>query len=270
MPFDQLGRREFITLVGGAAGWPLTARAQQAPMPVIGFFSAIAESDPDNRSWIKGLTQRLEELGWANGRNVRIEFRFAGGDSSRMPRLATELLEFHPDVLVAAAVGPATALRQQTLSIPIVFVLVPDPVAAGFVTNLARPEGNITGFTNFEFSIGGKWLQLLKECAPSIDRIAVVFDPANPSWAPYLRAIEAAARSVGVHLTPAGVRGVADIEEHIATFARGSNSALVVVPSPITIGHRDTIIAADERHRLPAIYPYRYFVLEGGAHVVRD
>ena len=135
---------------------------------------------------------------------------------------------------------------------------------AGFVTNLARPEGNITGFTNFEFSIGGKWLQLLKECLPSVGRIAVVFDPANPTWAPYLRAIEAAARPLGLQLTPAGVRGAAEIEERLAAFGQGPNSALVVVPSPITVGYRKTIIAAAERYRLPAVYPYRYFILEGG------
>jgi putative ABC transport system substrate-binding protein len=259
------GRREFITLLGGAAAWPLAARAQQREkMRRIGFLSPIAESDPDNQNWIRGLTQRLEELGWTNDRNMRIDFRFAGADSSRLPGLATELLESRPEVLIAATIGPATALRQQTLSIPIVFVLVPDPVAAGFVTNLARPEGNITGFTNFEFSIGGKWLQLLRECVPSVGRIGVVFDPANPSWAPYLRAIEAAARPAGVHLTPAGVRGAAEIEERLAAFAQESNSALVVVPSPVTVGYRKTIIAAANRYRLPAIYPYRYFILEGG------
>jgi ABC transporter substrate binding protein len=154
---SRMRRRNFIAgLVSTTAAWPFATRAQQGePMRRIGFLSPIAENDPDNQNWIKGLTQRLEELGWTNGRNVRIDFRFAGADSSRMPRLATELLESRPEVLVAATIGPATALRQQTLSIPIVFVLIPDPVAAGFVTNLAHPEGNITGFTNFEFSIGG-------------------------------------------------------------------------------------------------------------------
>jgi putative ABC transport system substrate-binding protein len=243
-PMLDVRRREFITLLGGAAiAWPLAARAQQSErIRSIGFFSPISENDPDNQNWIRGFTQRLEELGWVNGRNVRIDFRFAAADSSRMPRLATELLESRPEVLVAATIGPATALRQQTLSIPIVFVLIPDPVAAGFVTNLARPEGNITGFTNFEFSIGEKWLQLLKECLPSVGRIAVVFDPANPSWAPYLRAIEAAARPLGLVLTPAGVRGAAEIQERLAAFAQGPNSALIVVPSPITVGYRKTIL----------------------------
>src|SRR5262249_32939139 len=164
---------------------------------------------------------------------------------------ASELIELRPDVVLASGALAATALRQQTLSIPIVFVQVVDPVSAGFVTNLARPEGNITGFTNFEFSVGGKWLQLLKECAPSVDRIAVVFDPANPTWAAYLRTIEAAAPSFGVRLIPAGVRDAAEITQRVATFARDPNGGLVVLPSPVTIRNRETIIVAAARHRLP-------------------
>ena len=167
-------------------------------------------------------------------------------------------------MIVAAGTFAATALRQQTLSIPIVFVQVPDPVAAGFVTNLARPEGNITGFTNFEFSIGGKWLEVIKECAPGVSRVALVFDPANPSWAAYVRTIEAAAPSFNVHLTPAGVRDATEIETDITAFAREPNGALVVLPGPVTVQDRGPIIAMAARHRLPAIYPYRLFVTNGG------
>src|SRR5262249_25646706 len=156
------------------------------------------------------------------------------------------------------------ALRQQTLSIPIVFVQVADPVSAGFVTNLARPEGNITGFTGFEFSIGGMWLQLLKECVPGVDRIAVVFDPDNPGWGQYLRTIEAAAPKFAVRLAPAGVHNVAEIEQRIAAFAREPNGGLIVLPSPSTIQNRGSIIAAAARQRLPAIYPYRFFTESGG------
>ena len=259
-------RREFISLLGGAAcAWPIAARAQQAgAMPRIGLLSVFAESDPEGQALIKELMQGLQELGWVNGRNVRIDFRFGGVDAAHISTLATELIELRPDVVLASGALAATALRQQTLSIPIVFVQVVDPVSAGFVTNLARPEGNITGFTNFEFSVGGKWLQLLKECAPSVDRIAVVFDPANPTWAAYLRAIEAAAPSFGVRLIPAGVRDAAEITQRIATFARDPNGALVVLPSPVTIGHRETIIVAAARHRLPTIYPYRFFTVDGG------
>jgi putative ABC transport system substrate-binding protein len=261
----QIRRREFITLGGATAAWPLAARAQQpGAMPRIGLLSVFAESDPEGQALIRELIQRLQELGWTNGRNVQVEFRFAGEDAARISTLASELIELRPDVVLASGALAATALRQQTLSIPIVFVQVVDPVSAGFVTNLARPEGNITGFTNFEFSVGGKWLQLLKECAPSVDRIAVVFDPANPTWAAYLRTIEAAAPSFGVRLIPAGVRDAAEITQRVATFARDPNGALVVLPSPVTIRHRETIIVAAARHRLPTIYPYRFFTVDGG------
>src|SRR5262249_16498418 len=186
-------RREFIMLLGGAAVvWPLVARAQQdGRVRRIGFLSVITEGDPEGQTWIREFLQRLQELGWTNGRNVQVDFRFGGADATRTSRLAAELIERRPDVILAGGLAASAALRQQSLSIPIVFVQVADPVAAGFVTNLARPEGNITGFTNFEFSIGGKWLQLLKECSPSVSRIGVVFDPTNPSWAAYLRTIEA-------------------------------------------------------------------------------
>jgi len=259
-------RREFITLLGGAAAtWPLAARAQQGErVRRVGALLTEAESDLEVQSWIRELVQRLQELGWTNGRNVQVDFRFSDADATRTSMLATELIELRPDVVFAGGAPAATALRQQTLSIPIVFVRVVDPVSAGFVTNLARPEGNITGFTNFEFSVGGKWLQLLKECAPSVDRIAVVFDPANPTWAAYLRTIEAAAPSFGVRLIPAGVRDAAEITQRIATFARDPNGALVVLPSPVTIRHRETIIVAAARHRLPTIYPYRFFTVDGG------
>src|SRR5215472_545729 len=254
-------RREFITLLGGAAAaWPLAARAQQAGvMPRIGFLSVFAESDPEGQAWIRELMQRLQELGWVNGRNVRIDFRFGGADAARISTLATELIELRPDMIIAVTTVAAAALRQQTLSIPIVFVLVADPVGQGFVTNLARPEGNITGFTNFEFSMGGKWLQVLKECAPGVSAVAVVFDPNLPSWAPFLRSIESAAPPFGIRLTPVGVRDAADIEQRLAAFAREPNGALIVLASPVTMQNRQSIIAATARYRLPAVYPFRVF-----------
>jgi len=260
-------RRDFIKVVAGSvAAWPLGTRAQQDDRGRrVGYLSPVAESDPENQSWVREFTQRLHELGWTVGRNVRINFRFGNAvDPMRISMLATELIEDPSDVVVASGLAAAVALRQQTLSIPIVFVQVADPVSAGFVTNLARPEGNITGFTNFEFSVGGKWLQLLKECAPAISRIAVVFDPANPSWAAYLRTIEAAAPSFGVQLTPVGVRDAADIKKRVTAFAREPNGAVVVFPSPVTVQHRESIIAAAAERRLPAIYPYRYFAVDGG------
>jgi putative ABC transport system substrate-binding protein len=206
----------------------------------------------------------LAELGWVDGRNVRIEYRFGEGDATRMPQLAKELLELRPDAVLAATFSAATAMRQQTLSIPIVFVMVADAVSAGFVTNLARPEGNITGITNFEFSIGGKWLQVIKECAPAVNSVAVIFDPANPTWAPYLRTVEAAAPTFGMQLTPAGVTNAADIDRDITAFSRKPNGAIVVIPAPVTVLHRDKIIAMAAQHRLPAVYPYRFYALSGG------
>jgi putative ABC transport system substrate-binding protein len=259
-------RRDFIkVIVGLAAARPIVARAQHDDrVRRIGFLSVVAQSDPEIQASIKQLTQRLQELGWTSGRNVQIDFRFGGADPMRISTQATELVEGHPDVIIASGLAAAAALRQQTLSIPIIFVQVADPVSAGFVTNLARPEGNITGFTNFEFSVGGKWLQLLKECAPAIGRIAVVFDPANPSWAAYLRPIEAAAPSFGVQLRPVGVRDAAEIKQRVAAFAREPNGAVVVFPSPVTIQYRESIIAAAADRRLPAIYPFRYFAVDGG------
>ena len=199
-------RREFIGLAGGAAiAWATHGRAQHdVRVRRIGFLSGVADTDPEIQSWVKEFVQGLEKLGWVNGRNVRIDTRFGDADAgaARLSTLAAELIELGPDVILAVGAPAASALRQQTLSLPIVFAAVADPVAAGFVTNLSRPEGNITGFTNFEFSVGGKWLQFLKECAPSTDRIAVLFEPAIATWAPYLRTIEAAAPSFGLRLIP--------------------------------------------------------------------
>jgi putative tryptophan/tyrosine transport system substrate-binding protein len=259
-------RRDFIQVIAGsAAAWPLATGAQQDDrVRRIGFLDPTAENDPETQTLIGEFTQRLRELGWTSGRNVQIDFRFGGADAIRISTLATELIEGHPDVIVAMGFPAAAALRQQSLSLPIIFVRVVDPVSAGFVTNLARPEGNITGFTNFEFSVGGKWLQLLKQCAPAISRIAVVFDPANPTWTAYLRTIEAAAPSFGVQLTPAGVRDAVEIKQRFAVFAREPNGAVVVFPSPVTDQYRESIIAAAAEQRLPAMYPYRFFTVDGG------
>jgi putative tryptophan/tyrosine transport system substrate-binding protein len=258
-------RREFITLLGGTGVWPLAARAQQPDrVRRVGFLISTAETDQEARAWITAFERRFAELGWVDGRNVRIEYRFGEGNATRMPQLAKELLELRPDAVLAATFSAATAMRQQTLSIPIVFVMVADAVSAGFVTNLARPEGNITGITNFEFSIGGKWLQVIKECAPAVSSVAVIFDPANPTWAPYLRTVEAAAPTFGMQLTPAGVTNAADIDRDITAFSRKPNGAIVVIPAPVTVLHRDKIIAMAAQHRLPAVYPYRFYALSGG------
>jgi putative tryptophan/tyrosine transport system substrate-binding protein len=208
-------RRDFLMLAGGAAAvWPLAADAQvQDKLRRIGWLSVLLESDPEIQSWRKAFVQRLQELGWTEGQNLAIEYRF--GTPGTISALAKELVEQQPDILFAAATNAATALRQSTFSIPIVFAQVPDPIELGLVASLTHPGGNITGFTNFEPTIAGKWLQTLKEISPGIKQVAVLFDPGNPSWTIYVRALEAAAPSIGVQLVPAGVHDAAEIERLI-------------------------------------------------------
>jgi putative tryptophan/tyrosine transport system substrate-binding protein len=257
-------RREFVTLLGAAAAWPLAARAQQSERVArIGVLTALPEGDPEVKAWMGAFQQGLQRLGWEQGRNIRIEYR-SGGDQRRLQTDAAELVGMKPDVLFAAATPALAALNQETRSLPIVFVQVSDPVKLGYVASLARPGGNITGFANFEHAIGGKWLELLKDTAPGRSRVAIIFDPDNPSQTAYVQAIEAAAPSFGVQLTRADVRSVAEIERAINAFAQQPNGALLVVPNSLTIVHRELIIALAARHRLPAIYPYRFFATSGG------
>lgn len=258
-------RRNFIAGFGLTVAWFGLARAQQSEQSRrLAYVTSLSESDPEQQRLIAAFRGGLHDAGWTEGRNIHIDYRFGGGDSGAMPKLVKELMQFHPDVILAATTPAATAARQQTLSLPIVFVQVPDAVSAGYVTNLAHPDGNITGFTNFEFSIGERWLQLMKDCAPAVNRIAVVFDPANPSWAAYLRTIETAAPSFKVQLTPVGVHDAAEIESNLQAFASEPHGGLIILPSPVTQTHRGQIIAIAEQRRLPAIYPYRHFVAEGG------
>ena len=259
-------RRHFINLIGGAAAlWPAVAHAQQpAPMRRISYLGPLSESDPANQSWVRTLIQSLEELGWKKDVNVKIKIYFGEADFTRISALADEIVDEDPDVIVATGPLSIFALRQFTLSIPIVFVQVADPVSVGFVTNLARPEGNVTGFTNFEFSIGGKWLQFIKQSVPTISRIAIIFDPANPTWTAYLRTIEAVSQSFGVKLTPIIIRGTADIKQRIPAFAREPNGAAIVLPGPTTNKYRELMISVIGEQRLPTMYRYRYFVVDGG------
>jgi putative ABC transport system substrate-binding protein len=257
-------RREFITLLGGAASWPLAARAQQERVRQIGVLMAFTESDPEARSSINALVQRLQELGWTVGRNLRIDYRWAAVGRSRAQTLVQELVGLQPDVILACGGSAAFAVVQATRSIQIVFVQVVDPVALGIVPNLAHPGGNVTGFTHFELTIVGKWLQALKDIAPSIARGAVIFEPDNPASAIYLRAIETVAPSFGLRLSLTGVRDAADIERSIDMFAREPNGALIVLPNTIAQLHSKLIIALAARHRMPAVYPYRLYPKGGG------
>jgi putative tryptophan/tyrosine transport system substrate-binding protein len=260
-------RREFITLLGGAVALPLAARAQQGgAMPRVGVLFGIAENDPEGRNRIDAFRQGLEKLGWMAGQNVQVEYRWGGGGEGleRMRAQAAELVRLKPDVLLAGATLALVALQQVTRDIPIVFAQVTDPVGAGFVASLARPGGNITGFTQHEFAIGVKWLELLKELAPRVKRVAVLYHADNPASAGYLATITAAVPTLQVELTSTGVRNTVEIERAIDVIAGTPDGGIIVLPGPGTAARRDRIIALAEQHRLPAVYPFRYWVVSGG------
>ena len=258
-------RRQFITILGGAAAWPLAARAQQSErMRRIGVLMNLAADDPEAQVRLAAFHQGLQELGWTVGRNLRIDTRWGAGDADRYRRYSTELVALAPDVILAASGAIVPWLLQATRSVPIVFAQVPDPVGAGFVESLAHPGGNITGFTNFEFSIGGKLLELLKEIAPRVTRAAVLRDAADPAGVGQWGAIQTAAPSLGLELRVVDVRDAGEIERSITAFARGSNGGMIVTGSAPTAIHRDLIITLAARHRLPSVYAYRYHATSGG------
>jgi putative ABC transport system substrate-binding protein len=266
MQFDQLNRREFIALLGGGVAWPLTAHAQQ-PEPVrrVGMLMGIAESDPEGQSRIAALHAGLRELGWIEGRNLRFEIRRFAGETEQMRPLAKELIEWKPDLMVAATTPALTALLEATQTVPIVFVQVIDPVGRGFIANLARPGGNITGFVTFEFSMGGKWLETLKQAAPRVARVALIFHPQTaPFSGSFVQGIEAAARTFAVETVATPVRDGAHLESALAAFAAKPDGGLIVLPDLFNTNHRDMLVSLATRHRLPAVYPFRYFAASGG------
>jgi len=258
-------RREFITVLGGAAAWPLPLSAQQPErMRRIAVLNSLPADDLEGQARHAAFLQGLQEFGWAVGRNVQIDTRWGGGDADRIRKIAAELAVRTPDVIFATGgitVGP---LLQATRTLPIVFVIVPDPVGAGFVDSLARPGGNATGFLMLEFGLSGKWVELLKEIAPGVTRVAVIRDPNLTSVMAQLGAIQAVAPALSVDVSPVNVRDVAEIERAIATFARSANSGLIVTASPAAAVHRDLIITLAARHRLPGVYYERNFVAAGG------
>jgi len=258
-------RRNFMSLLGGAAAWPFAARAQQPePMRRVGVLMQIAEGDAESKIQVAEFLRELRELGWVVGRNVKLDTRWAGGDSDRIRKYAAELVALAPDVVLASGGTVVGALQQASRTVPIVFVNVTDPVGRGYVASLAEPGGNATGFTSFEFGIGGKWLELLKQIAPGVARVAVLRDPVITAGMGYLAAIHALAPSFGVEVSPVDVRVKSDMERAIAAFARTPNGGLIVTPDPAAIAHREVIIALASQYRLPAIYPFRYFAAEGG------
>jgi putative ABC transport system substrate-binding protein len=259
-------RREFLMLFGGAAVcWPLAARAQQAEqMRRVGVLMNVAANDPQGQAGVAAFQQILQQLGWSDGRNVRIDTRWGENDVNRDRRYAAELVALAPDVILASGTLSVAALQQFTRTLPIVFVGVSDPVGAGFVDTLARPGGNTTGFMIFEYSLSGKWLELLKQIAPSVTRAAVLRDPANPAGIAQFGAIQTAAQSLGVEVSPISVHDAGEIERAVAAFVRSANGGLIVTPSAGVSVHHDLIITLAARHKLPAVYSSRDNVTGGG------
>src|SRR6516162_95943 len=258
-------RREFITLLGGTAAWPLAARAQQRErMRRIGVLMSTTADDPEGQARIAAFHQGLQELGWTVGRNARVDVRWGAFDADSSRHYATELVALAPEVIVVSASAAMGALQRMRTTVPIVFVSIIDPVGAGFVESLARPGGNVTGFTNFEYGLSGKWPELLKEIAPSVTRAAVLRDATIASGIGQYAIIQAVAPSLGIELRPIDLRDPGEIERGVLAFAREPNSGLIIVGAPSGVVHRDLIIALAARHRLPAVYPYPAFAHSGG------
>jgi putative ABC transport system substrate-binding protein len=251
MKGSSVRRREFISILGGAAAWPLAGHAQQAEqLPRIGVLSGFSKNNPNARRFAAAFVQALRRFGWVDGKNVRIDYRYAAGNPTLFKTYARQLIRLTPDAILAITAPAVAALREQTHTIPIVFVLVPDPVGLGFVHSLARPGGNITGFVSYDAPIIGKWIELLKEIAPSLTRVAVLFNP-QTEFAPPLDGVIEAASSIGVTATLAPVHDDAEIEKAVAAEAREPGGGLICLPDTFDVAHRHVIIAAAARHKLP-------------------
>ena len=258
-------RRHFITLLGGAAAWPLAARAQQPDrMRRIGVLTGTSADDPNNKARRAAFEQALQQLGWTEGRNVRIDYRWSAGDADRSRKYAAELVALAPDVIVSSGSFSTGHLLRATHTVPVVFAIVPDPVGSGFVDSLSQPGGNATGFMQFEYGLSGKWLELLKEIAPGLTRAIVLWDPAITAGIGQFAIIQSVATSAGVDLKPVNLRDAGEVERAITAFARAPNGGLIVTASALSTVHRDLIIALAARHKLPAVYFERHFVAAGG------
>jgi putative ABC transport system substrate-binding protein len=258
-------RRDFIAGLGATAAWPLRSRAQQPErMRRVGVLMPFAAGNVEGHARVAAFLQEMQQLGWTDGRNMRVEIRWATGNDDDIRKYAAELIALAPDVILAngsAAVGP---LLQATRTVPIVFAIVPDPVGAGFVESLARPGGNATGFLMFEYGFSAKWLELLKEIAPGVTRAAVIQDPTISAGIGQLAAIQSATPLLGLELSPVDVRDPAEIEHAVAIFAHTPNGGLIVTASALAVVHRELIVALAAQHRLPAVYPARYYAAAGG------
>ena len=259
-------RREFTMLLGGvAATWPLAARAQQGDhIRRIGVLQGQSAEDPESKARRTAFEQALQQLGWIQGRNVRIDYRFAGGDAATSRKQAEELVALAPDVIVSTGSFSTGQLLRATHAVPIVFAIVPDPVGSGYVDSLAQPGGNATGFMQFEYGLSGKWLELLKEIAPGLKRAIVLWDPAITAGIGQFAIIQSVATSTGIDVRPVNLRAAGEIERAITAFARIPNGGLVVTASALSVVHRDLIVTLAARHKLPAVYYERFFVTGGG------
>jgi putative ABC transport system substrate-binding protein len=257
-------RREFLTLVGAMVALPIAARAQQPDrMRRIGVLMGFAESDSEAQAWIAAFREGVQKLGWAEGRNIRIDMRWA--TSRDVEAFAKELVALQPDLILASTTPPTAALLQQTRAIPIIFAIAADPVGTGFVASLARPGGNVTGFTNLEPTMTGKWLELLKDVAPRVDHVASLFNPVTAPYAEdFLKPLKSAARSFAVEAIAAPVRDMRELESVVAAQARLPNGGLIVLPDSFMSTHRAEITTLAARYRLPAVYPFRYYAEAGG------
>jgi ABC-type uncharacterized transport system substrate-binding protein len=257
-------RREFLGILGWAAAWPLASKAQTTERTrVIGVLQILGADDPEAKTRSEVFEQALQQLGWSVGRNLKIETRNVGGDVEHLRRYAAELIALTPDVIVSVGSVTVAPLQQATRTIPIVFVNVPDPVGAGFVESMAHPGGNITGFLNFEYSMSGKWAELLKQVAPNVTRALVFRDPSTAAGIGQFGAIRSVAQPLGVELTPLNVRDTDEIKRNVAAFARSENGGMIVTPGGAA-AHRGLIISLAARYKLPAVYPYRYYPADGG------
>jgi putative tryptophan/tyrosine transport system substrate-binding protein len=258
-------RREFITLLGCTAAWPLAARAQQGErMRRIGILMNTAADDPEPQTYVAAFRQTLQQLGWVEGRNVQFDTRWGAGSTESFRRYGAELVALAPDLIIAAGIAVVTAVQAASRAVPIVFAQAIDPVGAGVVMSLARPGGKVTGFMQFEYGLSGKWPELLKEIAPRVTRVAVLRDTTNPAGIGQWAVIQVTASSIGMEMTPLSVREVDEIEQGMGAFAHGSGGGLIVPVSARAVTHRQVIITQAARHRLPAIYPNRHFVTSGG------
>jgi putative ABC transport system substrate-binding protein len=268
MQFDRLRRREFITLLGGAAAaWPLAARAQQGErVRRIGALMGYPESDPEGQARVAAFRDGLQKFGWTEGRNIRMDIRWATPDDPESrPRFAKELVALQPDLLLSHGTPNTSTLLQQTRTIPIVFAALSDPVGSGFVASFPRPGGTVTGFANMEPTMAGKWLELLKEIAPRIERVAIVFNPATAPYAEYwLNPFKAAAAPLAVEASAAHVHDTSGLESVVAAYAHAPNGGLIVMPDTFTSTHRAEITGLAALHRLPVVYPFRFFTELGG------